>query len=121
MASAMTRPTRPLEKLPEVKQASLAITKMFDEFERQSLDDADFAPLVRSVVEATREYLVAQGLPPEDAVTASTEVLNVALERYVEICKKNDPEGTDVETDAEVFKYLMERGHWPSACDWRAR
>ena len=64
------------------------------------------------VVEATRQYLVDQGLPPNDVATASTEVLSVALEKYVEICKKSDPEGTDAAL--ETFKHLMEHGHWPN-------
>ena len=98
-----------------VAVATDVIVRQFEHLNNFPLDDSEFAPLVRCLVEGIESVLESVGVRKAAASKASNQVLEHALRIYTELCTRNDPAGADPEEDAEVFRYLMVHGRWPGS------
>ena len=89
------------------------LQRLFVQAYECALDDAEFAPLVRCVLEGLEAGLLATGVDANATATARATLLTDAVDTYTRCCAHNDPEGANAETDQEVFLYLMKHGRWP--------
>lgn len=96
-----------------VRLARRTILKLFERNDANPLDDAEFAPLVRGVADAVEEDLREAGRPASEAAATRERVVDFAVDMYVHLCARNDPDGADADEDGRIFRYLMVHGEWP--------
>lgn len=85
----------------------------FGHVDRFPIDDAEFAPLVKSLLEGFECGLRSAGVSETAAGEARARLLNKAINLYTNWCARNNPEGADVNADRRTFLYLMKHGRWP--------
>jgi hypothetical protein len=98
-----------------VAVATAVLDRQFEHVDQFPLDDSEFAPLVRCLVEGVVKGLKGFGVPEVAAGKAGERVLNYAVRSYTEWCAKNDPENADAVEDARIFQHLMVHGKWPKS------
>ena len=91
----------------------VVIGKIFEQYEDLSIDDSDFAPLVRCVGDAAEAHLIDKGVSKAAAARARKTLLDIAVQIYVRLCKEHVPEEANAKEDTENFLYLMKHGRWP--------
>ena len=89
------------------------LSRLFAHYDRYHMDDSEFAPLVRCLLDGVDSGLLAAGEASDVADQARRHLLEQALRTYTGMCSQNDPSGADAKEDGETFLYLMEHGHWP--------
>ncbi len=90
------------------------LRRLFAHVDRFPIDDAEFAPLVKSLLEGFECGLRSAGVTETAAAEARARLLNEAITMYTAWCARNDPEEADVNTDRRTFLYLMKHGRWPA-------
>lgn len=110
-ATAEVQGENPLSRVETVTRIARAVvTKLFEQCDAHPLDDSEFLPLVGSVASAVEQELRTAGVASADCVAAKRHVEDFAVEVYVGLCARNDPEGADPQEDAETCRRLMARG-----------
>lgn len=89
------------------------LQRQFAQVDQHPVDDSEFAPLVRCLLEGLEAGLLAAGVSPTPAATARAALLADALDTYARWCARNDPENADPKADQQVFLHLMKYGRWP--------
>ena len=90
------------------------LRRQFRYLDRFPIDDSEFAPLVRCLIDGVEAGLRNVGVPEGTADEARQRILEEASAMYTSWCAQNDPDGADADEDAEVFEYLMVHGRWPN-------
>ena len=86
-----------------VKLAKRVIENLYKWNEEDSLDDSRFVPLIRYVVDAVERQALDEGLSPETAEKAATDVRRFGVDIYVQLCRRNAPDEADEKEDQEIF------------------
>ena len=90
------------------------VEKLYEQNELYAMDDREFVPLLRRVLEGVEEGLGQLGLGPLSCEWAREQVRAHAEGLYVRLCAEHDPEGADEAEDVETFRHLMLYGEFPS-------
>jgi len=96
-----------------VETVCQVVTRLFEKNEEHPVDDSESAPIVRVVAEVAGARVRDLGGTEKEAREATARVEEHAIELYVRLCARHDPENANVEVDGATFRFLMEYGRWP--------
>jgi hypothetical protein len=98
---------------PGILIAREMLRRQFAHVDRCPIDDAEFAPLVGSLLQGFESGLLAAGVVASAAGQARDRLQEEAVSIYTAWCARNDPENADADVDRKNFLYLMKHGRWP--------
>lgn len=118
MRARQPRPVAMDSESPPAAEAVISVARdvlrrQFAHLDRFPIDDAEFAPLVRCLLDGIQFGLHAAGVPKRIATQARDRVLKEAISIYIADCARNDPSGADAHEDVKRFLNLMRHGERP--------
>ena len=97
------------------------IKRLHDYNEEEPLDDAEYIPLIKRIIEAIKIYSNKINLNNEELDTIDKSLVAYSRELYIELCKKHAKENNEdvtieelKEESEEYFNYIYEYEEHPN-------
>ncbi|MDM8546270.1 hypothetical protein [Candidatus Venteria ishoeyi] len=97
------------------------IKSLNDYNEKMGLDDAEYIPLIKRVIEAITIFLDKSNQSNEESNAINTALFNYSKELYIDLCQKHAIEDNEEitidnvqEESGEYFSYIYENEEHPN-------
>jgi len=107
----------------DYENIGISILKNFyDYYCAQKLDDAEYIPVVKVIINGIQESMLSSGVPDKEAESLNEKLIGFNRELYKDLWLKNakkneDPKDIDLDSEAEsaayYFGYVYEHGEHP--------